>query len=536
MPSVVIHRYVKVGGDGVGRAKAHIRYIQHRRGDDREHQEEAVGGGRARREFFDGERDGLDRRELNKLIDREPAGGVAIHKLTLSPGVQGVDLREYTREVLDELGKMKGLDLNWAAVAHKNTNHDHVHVVVLGTDVNGRQVRLDKSDHDLLRYKSDQYLDREHAQDRELAREAKEAERVHKELGADRTQERLASLLGKGQKFEERDEWSKERALLEMPESEKITVRGRSSYTRYDSRNDLTALDKHLKGNYKDRIDRRQYAMLQRWIDAKERNGDDCHERWDRQRWLRGQKHGGRQARDSRRKGASEIYRKLPRKQFLIERQGRRSEYHATYMNLMAKQRLMQARERTNDIAIKRQIDKELELLKQMRQEQLKDVPLIDLDSLYGKGKDRKLEWKRQEPDRPLRVEEIKFDDLLSLAEEAHKKESEAKAERKGDKVKGEVDKERDPGSDEARDGDVEQRERDDSEEKREPENIGENAPQESDRQEQDDDPEKTRDKKEWDLLKDDLEQAAKDLKELDDKAKRMLKRQDEDDDREHER
>jgi hypothetical protein len=632
MGSVVIHRYVKVGGDGVGRSKAHIRYIQHRRGDDKERVDDDAGVRRARRELFDGGRDSLERREINNLIERERPGGVAIHKLTLSPGVQGVDLREYTRQVMDEFGKEKGWDLQWAAAMHKNTDHDHIHVVILGSDANGQRIRIDKRDHDLLRYKSDQYLERERLYDRELDREFRGVAEVVREHGWDREGDRLGQLLGKnrdadrpeqereveddrdkpvevrcwdeaagdsetvvydqdsslrelkraleieeqssekaiGEKEVERikrwieekeraeehersqhkredgerqepdedtdkpvevrcwdeaagdsetvvydresslkelrraveieesgsekqlsaqelerlrgwieekelagereqataakkqagrgeektalpkpEKWSKARALAEMPEWQKIAVQDQT-YTRYSTQEELKKLDEHLKTHYDDRIDKQQYAMMQRWIEAKARNGDGCHARWDRRRFEKKQQEreqeGGQEfaqltkerhefepaARKTYQDHDRLVDRRLPKQQHLFNERGRTLDYHVTYMNLMARQRLEQARERTRNPEKLKYIEQELALLKEYRMELVKDLPLIDLDKLYGKEEmnaERAKQDAKWQPEKPLNVDEIKFPDLL-------KEEPPAEGEKKEDQQK----------------------------------------------------------------------------------------------------
>lgn len=161
MRSVVKHSYIK-GAKGKARAKAHVNYIQYRSGEDRE---------KGKREFFNADRDGIDGREIKDHIDQETGRGVTVHKLILSPGVNSVELDKYTRETMDELGRSKGLDLQWYAVEHTNTDHNHVHVVLLGKDAQGRQVRLDRKDHDKMREVGDRYLEREHKLDRFMDRE-----------------------------------------------------------------------------------------------------------------------------------------------------------------------------------------------------------------------------------------------------------------------------------------------------------------------------------------------------------------------------
>jgi len=159
--AVVKHSYIK-GPKGTARARAHVNYIQHRAGEDRE---------KGARPFFDRDRERVLGLEVKERIDAQERYGVQMHKLILSPGVTGVDLKEYTRETMEEIGRAKGLELDWYAVVHTNTDHDHVHVVVMGKDRDGHRVRFDRDDHKHLRQVGDRYLEREHQLDRYLDRE-----------------------------------------------------------------------------------------------------------------------------------------------------------------------------------------------------------------------------------------------------------------------------------------------------------------------------------------------------------------------------
>lgn len=188
MRSVCKHSYIKAGGKGKGRARAHVSYLEHRPGEDRENKQP--------RQFFDKQRDSVSGKEIkHEIREDNTRSGVLIHKLMLSPGLQGVDLEKYTREVLAEWEKEKGLDLNWKAVAHKNTDHHHVHVVVAGKDLNGRAVRFDREDYDKIREISDHYLDREHYLERYLDRETSD---LLNDRSKDRDINRL--LFGAGDK------------------------------------------------------------------------------------------------------------------------------------------------------------------------------------------------------------------------------------------------------------------------------------------------------------------------------------------------
>ncbi len=163
--SIVKHSYIKAFGDGRGRAKAHVDYIKFRPGKDKDEK-----GSRA---FFTDKEDGLTTHRVHDAIERQTGRGVLVHKLIISPGVQDANTQEYVREVMHELGRQKGLELEWYAVEHRNTSNPHSHVVVMGTDRNGRQVKLSKDDYTKLKEKGDQYLERNKLLGKEKLKETK---------------------------------------------------------------------------------------------------------------------------------------------------------------------------------------------------------------------------------------------------------------------------------------------------------------------------------------------------------------------------
>ena len=180
---VVKHRFIKGRARGgnvvsIGKALAHVKYIQHRPGPDRE-----KGG----REMFN-ERDDVDAREMRQAIKELGDSRVVVHKLTLAPEINPADKKAFTREVMQNLGRDKGLDLQWFAVEHNNTDHHHIHVVVLGKDRNGSEVRIDLKDIDKVKEYGDRYLERWHP--RELERSRSEREDREKARRAERTRER----------------------------------------------------------------------------------------------------------------------------------------------------------------------------------------------------------------------------------------------------------------------------------------------------------------------------------------------------------
>lgn len=132
----------------VGRALAHLKYIRHRPGEDRED------GGR---EMFDDQDDRLGARAMQKAIRENQDSKVVVHKLTLAPEIDPEDQKAFTREVMQKLGRDKGLDLRWVGVEHRNTAHHHIYVVVMGKDKTGKDVRFDKKDYDRLKEYGDRY-------------------------------------------------------------------------------------------------------------------------------------------------------------------------------------------------------------------------------------------------------------------------------------------------------------------------------------------------------------------------------------------
>lgn len=159
--AVVKHSYVK-GSKGAGKARAHINYIAYRHGEDR---------GKEPRAFFDKEDDRITGRQIKERIDEQDSRGVVMHKIILSPGLETANVQDYTREMMERLEREKGQRLEWYAVEHRNTEHPHAHVVVMGRDLDGGKVRLDLSDMKDLRRWGDRYLEREHALERYLDRE-----------------------------------------------------------------------------------------------------------------------------------------------------------------------------------------------------------------------------------------------------------------------------------------------------------------------------------------------------------------------------
>lgn len=298
----------------VGRALAHVKYIQHRPGEDRE-----KGG----REFFNDEEEGLDSKDLRKAIREMKDSKVVVHKLTLAPEINPADKREFTREVMEQLGKEKGLDLKWMAVEHNNTDHHHIHVVVMGKDKNGTDVRIDKKDYDKIKEYGDRYLEREHPLEMERAREAREQKELERikarkmEREAEREQRILEGLelpyIHKKiirEMYEPYEEWKKlqERPPADTKENspgaepdkpyfqDTIEAAGKQ-WSKQNTLSELQNLNEYLWENYDERIEKDEYKKLVAWIKEKERLAE---------RQPEGQTGDGKNAQDEKEKDSFE--------------------------------------------------------------------------------------------------------------------------------------------------------------------------------------------------------------------------------------
>ena len=178
------------------RAAAHIRYIQGRPGEDLDRQSrspqwtDGIEGAGVRHQLrplhVGGEENhlpGKGSQEFKEAVLDPNARGSAIHKFVLSPSAQNlninVDMAAYTRYMMDTLGRARGQDLQYAFAVHENTDNPHSHVVTLGKDREGNQVRFDRSDYARMRAYGDRYLEREHGVEMQFGRDIEMFARLH---------------------------------------------------------------------------------------------------------------------------------------------------------------------------------------------------------------------------------------------------------------------------------------------------------------------------------------------------------------------
>lgn len=114
-----------------GQWAAHGRYVA---------RESATGDRLQSSRGFDAKSDEVD--IVQTAAGWQSAGDPRMFKLVISPEFgERLDLKELTRQLIRRVGRDLDLPLEWVAVAHFNTEHPHVHVLLRGMAA-GQEVRL----------------------------------------------------------------------------------------------------------------------------------------------------------------------------------------------------------------------------------------------------------------------------------------------------------------------------------------------------------------------------------------------------------
>lgn len=125
---VVKSRIVKLAGNGVKGARAHLRYIQ-RDGVTREGQPG---------ELYSA---GQDRAGGKAFIERA-AGDRHQFRFIVAPedGAEYDDLKPFVRRLMTQMEEDLGTTLDWVAVDHYNTGHPHSHIILRGKEDRGQDL------------------------------------------------------------------------------------------------------------------------------------------------------------------------------------------------------------------------------------------------------------------------------------------------------------------------------------------------------------------------------------------------------------
>lgn len=267
-----------------GKLVAHINYLRYRPGEDRE---------KGQREFFDADSNQLQTDDVRDWVKQYcRRGDPVIHYLTLAPDVNPEDHVAFTREVMQKFGDELGLDLVWCANFHRNTEHHHANILLLGRDKWGRLVRLTKADYARAREIGDRFLDREHPFERatKLLQRQQAAAEFDYQVGS-----AIEGRLRKDQNQLMTLPWLKASVFRHLEETNLLIVPpgqtarderldpssircGNTFYSDKTSLRKLIALDEKLRrGWFFGEVTADQYGRLIDWIETKENSKNKEH-------------------------------------------------------------------------------------------------------------------------------------------------------------------------------------------------------------------------------------------------------------------
>jgi type IV secretory pathway VirD2 relaxase len=132
---IVKSRNVRVSQVSAGKAasalSSHSKYIEYR-------ERNVLLESKEDRHLFNKESDHVNRKDAQHGMMEEPAGDIYYHRIILSPSsAEHVeDLRAWTRDIMRDLEHYYGMNMEWYAAQHRNTDDPHVHVVLQGTGEN----------------------------------------------------------------------------------------------------------------------------------------------------------------------------------------------------------------------------------------------------------------------------------------------------------------------------------------------------------------------------------------------------------------
>ncbi|CAN5566550.1 hypothetical protein BH10CYA1_BH10CYA1_59990 [soil metagenome] len=144
--NIVKIRYVKNNHDAARHIVQHIDYIQKRERDVNEPERKFYGR--------NGER---SRDDVIESVMENRGEKAAMFKIILSPKQNELNHVEYTSEIMRRFEEKTGIVTDWSLVQHKNTEYHHVHIVMPGKDMNGREYRIEPEDLDLFRELANEY-------------------------------------------------------------------------------------------------------------------------------------------------------------------------------------------------------------------------------------------------------------------------------------------------------------------------------------------------------------------------------------------
>lgn len=145
--NIVKAKFVKNNKDSTRHIIKHICYLE-----DRSRAPEEP-----KRKFYDREGTVRNRDQVIKTMLDSRGPSAAMFKIILSPKQNELNHFQYTQEIMSRWEDLHGIITEWHAIEHKNTDHHHVHILMPGTDINGKAFRLEQDQINSLREIANEY-------------------------------------------------------------------------------------------------------------------------------------------------------------------------------------------------------------------------------------------------------------------------------------------------------------------------------------------------------------------------------------------
>ncbi len=125
---IVKARYTRIAGNGLGAARAHLKYILR----------DGVTRDGAPGHLYDVSQDHIQDANFLERSEHDPHQFRFIVSAEDSPRL--ADLKPFTRDLMAQMERDLDTQLDWVAVDHFNTGHPHTHIVIRGRDDQGQDL------------------------------------------------------------------------------------------------------------------------------------------------------------------------------------------------------------------------------------------------------------------------------------------------------------------------------------------------------------------------------------------------------------
>jgi hypothetical protein len=140
-------------GDYLARTKGYLHYIKTREGSDYVDNRP--------RPIFNAKKDNVATEFILSAVNKQPPIKTCAYGLMLNPNSRHFDCQSLVRAVFRQYRNETGIELEWFATVHKNTDHSHAHIIVMPTDARDRSIMIRGVDKNLLQFLANQWLQTE---------------------------------------------------------------------------------------------------------------------------------------------------------------------------------------------------------------------------------------------------------------------------------------------------------------------------------------------------------------------------------------